>query len=73
MCTRDLGRNLAPVRAIKTEHDVKKEHVCVYDVNVLFFYKNSLDFKFNLVQSKDEMENDIRIGFSCSTVQQQNL
>jgi len=25
------------------------EHVCVYDVSFLFFYKNSLDFIFNLV------------------------
>ena len=49
------------------------EHVCVYDVSFLFFYKNLLDFKFNLVQSKDEMENHIRIGFSSSTVQQQHL
>ena len=25
------------------------EHVCVYDVSFLFFYKNSLDYKFSLV------------------------
>ena len=43
----------------------KKEHVYVYDVSVLYFDKNVLDFPFNLIQNENEVENDIHIGFSC--------
>lgn len=42
----------------------KIEHVYVYDVSVLFFDKNLLDFPFNLIQRENEVENDIHIGFS---------
>lgn len=45
----------------------KIEHVYVYDVSVLFFDKNLLDFPFNLIQSENEVENDIHIGFSSPT------
>ena len=42
----------------------KTERVYVYDVSLLFFDKNLLDFPFNLIQSENEVENDIHIGFS---------
>ena len=45
----------------------KIEHVYVYDVSVLFVDKNLLDFPFNLIQSENEVENDIHIGFSSPT------
>ena len=43
----------------------KIEHVYVCDVTFLFFDKNLLDFPLNLIQSENEVENDIHIGFSC--------
>ena len=43
----------------------KIEHVYVCDVIFLFFDKNLLDFPLNLIQSENEVENDIHIGFSC--------
>ena len=69
----EIERRCARSKPRKPRMTSRIEHVCVYDVSFLFFYKNLLDFKFNLVQSKDEMENHIRIGFSCSIVQQQHL
>ena len=69
----EIERRCARSKPRKPRMTSRIEHVCVYDVSFLFFYKNLLDFKFNLVQSKDEMENHIRIGFSSSTVQQQHL
>ena len=45
----------------------KTERVYVYDVSLLFFDKNLLDFPFNLIQSENEVENDIHIGFSSPT------
>ena len=45
----------------------KIELVYVYDVSLLFFDKNLLDFPFNLIQSENEVENDIYIGFSSPT------
>ena len=32
------------------------EYSWVYDVKFSFFYKNSLDFLLNLIQSEDEVE-----------------
>ena len=43
----------------------KIEYVYVCDVTFLFFDKNLLDFPLNLIQSENEVENDIHIGFSC--------
>lgn len=45
----------------------KTERVYVYDVSLLFFDKNLLDFPSNLIQSENEVENDIHIGFSSPT------
>lgn len=57
------------VRCARSKPSVtsKIEHVYVYDVSVLFFDKNLLDFPFNLIQSENEVENDIHIGFSSPT------
>lgn len=52
----------------------KKEHVYVYDVNVLFFDKNLLDFPFNLIQSENEVELTIFIlAFQALLILQQSL
>lgn len=51
----------------QNEHDVKNVCVYVYDVSLLFFDKNLLDFPFNLIRSENEVENDIYIGFSSPT------
>ena len=39
------------------------EHARVYDVRFSFFYKNSLDFLLNLIQSEGEVETIFILGF----------